>query len=77
MGVTIEYCVPCGHLDRAIQVQRQLLIRYGRALDSVTLRTGDGGVFKIAVDGQLVMDAAEDGFDLAPVIDAIEQQTAA
>lgn len=77
MNVTIEYCVPCGHLDRAVKVQRELLTRYGRRLDSVSLQTGDGGVFKITVDGQLVMDAAEDGFDLAPVTDAIEQQTAA
>lgn len=77
MNVTIEYCVPCGHLDRAVQVQRELLTRYGRRLDSVTLQTGHGGVFKIAVDGELVLDAAEDGFDLAPVTDAIEQRTAA
>ena len=25
MHVTIEYCVPCGHLERAIGVERELL----------------------------------------------------
>lgn len=77
MQVTIEYCVPCGHLDRAIEVQRGLLDSYGQHLESVTLQTGDGGVFKVSVDGRLVLDAAEDGFDLAPVTDAVEQQLAA
>lgn len=77
MNVTIEYCVPCGHLDRAIDVQRTLLVRYGGTLDSVALQTGTGGVFKIAVDGQLVLDAARDGFDLSAVTDAIDGQVAA
>ncbi len=77
MKVTIEYCVPCGHLDRAIDTQRDLLVRYGGQLDSVALQTGNGGVFKISVDGQLVLDAAKDGFDLAAVTDAIDQQVAA
>lgn len=77
MNVTIEYCVPCGHLDRAIEVQRGLLDNYGQHLESVRLQTGDGGVFKIFVDGRLVLDAAEDGFDLDPVTDAVERQVAA
>lgn len=77
MDVTIEYCVPCGHLDRAIEVQRELLTDYGRRLGSVTLQTGHGGVFKVSVDGQLVLDAAQDGFDLDVVTDTIDQELAA
>ena len=77
MNVTIEYCVPCGHLERAIDVQRDLLVRYGGTLGSVALQTGSGGVFKISVDGELVLDAARDGFDLAAVTDAIDEQVAA
>lgn len=63
MNVTIEYCVPCGHLDRAIEVQRDLLARYGRNLGAVTLQPGAEGVFKVSVNGQLVLDAQQDGFD--------------
>lgn len=77
MTVTIEYCVPCGHLDRAIRLQRELLETYGRRLESVTLQTGEGGVFRVSVDGRLVLDAAEDGFDLSAVTDAVDQQAAA
>lgn len=77
MNVTIEYCVPCGHLQRAIQVQHDLLTRYGRRLASVTLQTGERGVFTISLDGDLVLDAAEDGFDPTAVTDAIEQRLAA
>lgn len=77
MNVTIEYCVPCGLLERAIDAQRELLTRYGRQLRSVSLQTGTGGVFKISVDGQPVLDGARDGFDLAPVTDAIDERVAA
>lgn len=77
MTVTIEYCVPCGHLERAIGVERELLSRYGRRLHAVTLQTGHGGVFKVSVDGQLVTDAAVDGFDMDAVTDAVERRLVA
>jgi len=75
-GVDIEYCVPCGHLDRAIDTQRQLLELFGRRLDGVRLTTGDGGVFRVAVDGELVWDAHEDGYDLAGIVDAVRARVA-
>ena len=63
--VEIEYCVPCGHLDRAQEVQRALLEEFGQELDAVRLKTGDGGVFKIRVDGEKIYDKDEDeeGYD--------------
>jgi predicted Rdx family selenoprotein len=30
----------------------------------VLLRTGKGGVFKVRIDDELVLDAQQDGFDL-------------
>lgn len=77
MNVEIEYCVPCGHLDRAIATQRELLETYGRDLGSVTLRTGHGGVFRISVDGELVLDAEQDGYDLEAIHDVIDDRMAA
>lgn len=69
--VEIEYCVPCGLLDRAIETQRQLLAEYGQRLDAVTLRTGDGGVFVVRADGDVILDTDVQGYDLDEIADAV------
>ncbi|MDY7081825.1 MAG: Rdx family protein [Halobacteria archaeon] len=61
--VEIEYCVPCGLLDRAQTVQRELLEEFGGELEGVRLKTGEGGVFKIRVDGEKVYDKDEGNED--------------
>jgi len=70
--VDIEYCVPCGHLDQAVQTQRALLETFGQRLDGVQLTTGDGGVFKIRIDGELVWDNADDGYDLDDIVETVD-----
>lgn len=77
MDVEIEYCVPCGHLDRAIRTQKDLLEAYGNRLDTVALRTGSGGVFTIRVDGQQVWDARTDGYDPDAIRGLVEDRLAA
>jgi len=62
--VEIEYCVPCGFLDRAENLQHALLSTFGEQLDAVTLRTGEKGVFRVSVDDELVYDKAEESFDV-------------
>jgi selenoprotein W-related protein len=62
--VEIEYCVPCGFLDRAEAIQHALLQQFGGRLDSVALLTGDHGVLTVAVDGELVWDKSEDEYDV-------------
>ena len=37
----IEYCVPCGHLERAIELERLLLTELGGRLAAVRLKTGE------------------------------------
>lgn len=74
MHVEIEYCVPCGHLDRAIEAQRQLLSAYGRQLEGVFLRTGHSGVFKVRIDDDLVLDAQQEGFDLDRIHKEIDKR---
>lgn len=74
MHVEIEYCVPCGHLERAIETQRQLLSTYGHQLEGVFLRTGHSGVFKVRVDDDLVLDAQQEGFDLDRVHKEIDER---
>ncbi|WP_424019126.1 SelT/SelW/SelH family protein [Halorientalis pallida] len=66
--VEIEYCVPCGFLDRAENVQHVLLTTFGERLDAVTLRTGANGVFRVTVDGERVYDKQEDAFDVDEIV---------
>lgn len=69
--VEIEYCVPCGHLERAIDTQRSILEHFGRKIDGVSLKTGEGGVFTIRADGEEIYDNNQT-FDLDELIADIE-----
>lgn len=73
-NVEIEYCVPCGHLERAVDTQRSILEHFGRQIDGVKLKTGQGGVFTIRVDGEEIHDKSQE-FDLDRVIAEIEART--
>lgn len=63
-SVEIEYCVPCGLLDPAIETQIQLLNEFGQELDGVTLTPGHGGVFIVTADDETIWDTAVHGADL-------------
>lgn len=69
-SVEIEYCVPCGFRERAVNVQQAILSGLERELDSVRLVMGDHGVFRISVDGETVYDKAEAGdeFDVDAIV---------
>jgi selenoprotein W-related protein len=73
--IEIEYCVPCGLLDDAIETQQSLLEEYGRDLDTVCLKPGHGGVFEVRVDDRLVYDKdeREEGYDLESVRSAVDE----
>ena len=73
-NVEIEYCVPCGHLDRAIDTQRTILEHFGRDIDGVRLKTGHGGIFTIRVDGEEIYENTM-GFELDQIITDIENAT--
>lgn len=62
--VEIEYCVPCGFLERAEDVQHALLTNFGAELDRVALVTGDHGVLEVRVDGETVFEKGEDEYDV-------------
>lgn len=72
--VEIHYCVPCGHLDRAQDVQHAILSEYGQEIDRVALKTGDGGVFTVAVDSEQVFDVDEDEYDLDAIVGSVGEQ---
>ncbi|MFQ3320093.1 MAG: selenoprotein W-related protein [Natronomonas sp.] len=62
--IEIEYCVPCGFLNRATDVSETLLSTFGEDLDAVSLVTGAHGIFEVRVDGEVVFDKEEDEYDL-------------
>jgi selenoprotein W-related protein len=72
--VEIEYCVPCGFLNRAENVQHALLSTFGEELDAVTLRTGDHGVFVVRADDDVVFDKADDEYDVDDIVRSIRGQ---
>ena len=66
--VEIEYCVPCGMLDRALDVEEAVLRQFGDQLERVSLVTGDHGIFVVRVDGEVIFDKDEDGFDVDEIV---------
>lgn len=75
--VEIQYCVPCGHLGMAQDLQESILEEFGQRVDTVTLRTGDSGVFTVHVDGDLVFDKSEDAYDEGEILDAVTDRVSA
>jgi selenoprotein W-related protein len=71
--VEVEYCVPCGHLEQAINTQRAILTEFGQKLRSVALVTGDKGVFKIRVNGEEIFDKNM-GYDEAAILASIKER---
>lgn len=71
VSVEIEYCVPCGHRDRAQRLQEAILERFGQQVDRVALVTGDGGVFEVRADGETIFDVDEDEYDVDAIVDEI------
>ncbi|MFW5917961.1 MAG: Rdx family protein [Haloferacaceae archaeon] len=72
--IEIEYCVPCGFLERAQEIQGQLLRQFGRDLNSVALVTGEHGVLRVAVDRDVVFDKADDEYDLDAITRAVRER---
>ncbi|WP_254544310.1 SelT/SelW/SelH family protein [Halomarina pelagica] len=75
-SVEIEYCVPCGLLDPAVQTQTRLLDEFGQDLDGVTLVPGHGGVFVVRADSETIWDKDVHGadLDLELVAEAVEDR---
>ncbi|MFC7134424.1 MULTISPECIES: Rdx family protein [Salinibaculum] len=66
--VQIEYCVPCGFRQQAIDVEQAILGALERELDELSLVMGDHGVFRVSVDGETVYDKEEDEFDVDDIV---------
>lgn len=76
-AIEIEYCVPCGLLPQAQEVQEAILEEYGQTVESVSLVTGDSGVFTVSVDDEVVFDKAEEGYDRDTILSRVDERVAA
>ena len=76
-NVEIEYCVPCGMLPRAQELQEEILEEFGERVDSVALVTGDAGVFTVSVDGELLYDKEEEAYDKAEIVSRVSERVGA
>lgn len=75
--VEIEYCVPCGMLGRAQDVQAALLEEFGEELDRVALVTGDSGVFEVRANDDVVFDKESDEYDEDAIVDSVRSHVGA
>jgi selenoprotein W-related protein len=72
--VKIEYCVPCGFRDRALDLQRAVLTGLERELTELRLVMGDHGVFRVSVDGTVIYDKSDEEFDIDAIVRAVRKQ---
>lgn len=69
--VAIEYCVPCGFRERALNVQEAVLNGVEDEIDELSLVMGDHGVFQIRVDEETVFDKEDDEFDVDAIVRSV------
>lgn len=76
-SIEIEYCVPCGKLPQAIELQEAILSEFGQSLQEVSLVTGDSGIFEVRADGELIYDSDEEGYDVDEIVGRIDDRVSA
>jgi selenoprotein W-related protein len=71
MNIEIEYCVPCGYLDKAAEAQKTILSTFGEQIAAVTLKPGNKGVFTFRLDGgEIYSKPAE--FRIENIVDIVK-----
>ena len=59
--VEITYCTRCRFLLRAAWMAQELLTTFEAELGEVALKPGSGGIFEVAVDGEVLATNRDDG----------------
>jgi selenoprotein W-related protein len=57
----IEYCTKCRFILRAAWMAQELLMTFAEDLDEVALIPGEGGVFEIRLDGEMLFSRHKEG----------------
>lgn len=73
MDLTIDYCAECGHLDKAVQIVRDLLEEHDDTFEKAELVPSDGGVLRVSIDSEVVFDIDEDDFSIEQVDEKVEE----
>lgn len=74
MKISIEYCNVWNYLPRAAGLASELLEKYGKSIDSLTMLPSGGGVYEIIKNDNLIFSKKKlDRFpDDGEIIDFIE-----
>lgn len=75
--IEIEYCVPCGYLARAEEIEHALLSRLDRRVERLVLVPSRGGVLRVEVDGEPLFDKERDVYDVEAIASAVQERLAA
>ena len=75
--IEIEYCVPCGYLARAEEIEHALLSRLDRRVERLVLVPSRGGVLRVEVDGEPLFDKERDVYDVEAIASAVQVRLAA
>lgn len=59
--ISITYCTQCNWLLRSAWMAQELLSTFSLEIGSLVLVPGTGGIFEIAIDGELVWERKLDG----------------
>jgi selenoprotein W-related protein len=59
--IIITYCTQCRWLLRAAWLGQELLTSFTTDIGELALRPGTGGIFTIAIDGEILWDRKVDG----------------
>ncbi|MEV6214238.1 SelT/SelW/SelH family protein [Nocardia sp. NPDC051833] len=59
--IAIEYCTQCRWLLRASWMAQELLTTFATDLGEVALVPGQGGIFRITLDGEQLWERKTDG----------------
>lgn len=70
-SVGVEYCDPCGFIDRATETQTQILESCDETVDGVELVPGKDGIFEVRVDDVVVFDVDEIEYDLSTIMEGV------
>jgi selenoprotein W-related protein len=67
MELTIDYCDECGHLDKAVEIAREVMEEYSESFDSVELIPSENGVLRVSIESEVVFDLDEEEFSISDI----------
>lgn len=74
MDLTIDYCTDCGHLDKAVEIVREVMDEYDESFEKAELVPSDGGVLRVSIESEIVFDLDEDEFSIDDIKRKVAEQ---